>query len=214
MGKDHTNYYHVKWSAYAELDDEEVDITGFEVTYALDEIPTIKIWPTVGRDPMNDKEAEAVKKFLDAPQYTSLKVYVRGETELDSPDGEENPGFPYATSDDEEGTLVFDGYLMGSGYVSTRSPAGGAVALVATGAHWLTGLAGTDAHTTGTTAKGPAGWDEVANPWLTESAHNFDIQSLISVPTNDENVYLDLWEGYIKEIFYRIHNSSRFLEVV
>lgn len=197
MGKDHTNYYRVKFTAYAELNDERVDIAGFKATYGLDEIPTITIWPTVGRDPANDKEAEAVKKFLEAIEYTPLKVYAKFETELDNPESGE-PGFPY-----DEDTLIFEGFLMGVTYESSRSPTGGAMRLKAEGAHWLTALAGTDSHTAGTTLKGPAGWAELANPEYKGAGINlFDIQAAIT--TGKTSAVTNLWLEYIKIVFQSI----------
>ena len=199
MGKDHTNYYRVKYTAYAELDGEKVDIVGFQAKYELDRIPTIKVWPTIGRDPSNDKEAEAVSKFLDADQYTPLKVYANFETEMDNPE-EDEPGFPYG-----EDVLIFDGYLMGSDYTTSRSPVSGTMRLEVSGANWLTGLAGTDSHTEGTTVKGPAGWDELANPSSpdgTKGVGVLDIQALITV--NPERAAIDFWLQYVKLVFRSI----------
>ena len=116
MGKDHSNYYRVQFTAYAELDGDQVDIAGFQTAYALNNIPQITIWPTVGRDPANDKEAEAVKKFLDARQYATLRVFAKFETEMDNP-ASDDPGFPY-----DEDVLIFEGYLMGVTYRMSRSP--------------------------------------------------------------------------------------------
>ena len=200
MGKDHSNYYYVKFTAYAELDGEKVDIAGVETTYALNKIPTVVVRPTLGRDPSNDKEAGAVSKFLKAKQYTSLKVYAKFETELDSPDGNADPGFPY-----NKDVLLFDGYVMGLDYVTSRSPVGGGMQLRCNGSGWLTGLAGTDAQLVGTTAKGPAGYDELANPSSDDAGVGLlDMQALI---IDAEGALIDLW-AYIKDVFEAIVNNK------
>ena len=189
------NYYYVRCSAYAELDGEKLDITGFEITYELDEIPTVQIRPTVGREPRSNKEAKAVEAFLKATEYTELKVYAKFETKQDNPDADAK-GFPYDTD-----ILVFDGYFMGISYQSTRSPAGGSVSLVCSGAGWLTGLAGSTLQRAVSTAKGPGGFDELANT-KSQGSGLFDVQSSFLIAA--EGAVTSLWVEYIKPMFQEI----------
>ena len=84
-GKDHVDYYYVKFSARAELKGEEIDITGFDITYGVNSIPTATIYPTIGREPTNNKEAKAVEVLLKAQPFTSVKIYATFETDKDNP---------------------------------------------------------------------------------------------------------------------------------
>jgi len=200
VAKDHESYYRVRFSAYAELNGEELDIFGFEVRYVLDEIPQARIFPTVGREPTSGKEAQAVQAFLNAVPYTPLKVYVKMETEIDNPD-EANPGFPY-----NEDVLVFDGYFAGVGYQSMRTPAGGSAAsLVCYGMHWLTGLAGSDMQHTLNTVKGPGGFAELANT-KGSVLGLFDITSTFYKDVADAKT--DLWKKFVKPMFREILDTK------
>ena len=204
MPKDHTNYYHVKCSAYAKLGGEEVDITGFEAVYELNQVPSIKIFPTVGKDPSSGKEAEAVSKFLAATQYTELQVFAKFETELDNPESGD-PGFPYDTD-----VKIFDGYVLGCSYVAATAGGVGALQLECTGAGWLAGLGGTDVNSVGTTLKGPLGWTELANPTAEKGGKPgvFDINAPL-IAREPTFAIEDLWVGYVKEVFYLILNNER-----
>ena len=199
MAKNRDNYYYVRCSAYAELDGKQLDITGFEVEYKLDSIPTVRLFPTVGREPRSNKEAKAVDAFLKASEYTKLKVYAKFETKQDNPDASD-AGFPY-----DKDVLVFDGYFMGISYQSTRSPAGGSIALVCDGAGWLTGLAGSTLQNSFSTAKGPGGFSELAN---TKGAGLglFDVQSSFFAAA--EGTITSLWLDYIKPLFLEIVNNK------
>ena len=66
MGEQQRSYYYVKWSAYAEINGERVDIARLNVIYKLDYIPKAEFSPVVGRDPIAGKEAKARKTLLDA----------------------------------------------------------------------------------------------------------------------------------------------------
>jgi len=197
------NYYHVKWSAYADLDGTRIEISNFEIEYALDEIPTARFNPVVGRDGRTGKEAESVDALLNAAPYTPIKIYVKGETEEDSPQDE--PGFPY-----DEDTLIFDGYYQGVTYTSQRQLGGGSVAIGATAAGWLVGLVGTSTRTTRTAVKGPGGFFEAATVGMDEENPNptalFNLSAAVS--GNPENSVDDLWLRYIKPLFTAIASTK------
>jgi len=199
VAKNRDNYYYVRCSAYAELGGKQLDIMGFEIEYKLDSIPTVKLFPTVGREPRSNKEAKAVDAFLKASEYTTLKVYAKFETKQDNPDAND-AGFLY-----DKDVLVFDGYFMGISYRSTRSPAGGSVALVCNGAGWLTGLAGSTMQSIFSTAKGPGGFAELANT-KGEGLGLFDVQSSFFVAA--EGTITNLWLDYIKPLFLEIVTNA------
>jgi hypothetical protein len=100
-----SNYYRVKWSGYAEVGGERIEIAQLVITYALDSIPMASFTPVVGRNPRTGEEQKAIDSLLDAEPYVEVKIYVKGETEEDSPQGKDTPGFKY-----DEDQLVFDGY--------------------------------------------------------------------------------------------------------
>jgi hypothetical protein len=192
-GKDHADYYYVKWSAYAELDGAEQPISGLRIEYKLDTLPSAQILLTVGREPTSNKEAGTVEAFLQAKPYTKVKIYIKGETEMDSPKGSSDPGFPY-----NEDVMVFDGYLQGLTYRSRRTPVGGStVSLVANCVGWLAALGGSVSSTQTNTVKGPGGFDEIIN--LGPGGAAFDVSSTFNVDAR--GVITDLWLRYLKEMF-------------
>ena len=194
--KDHTDYYYVKFSAYAELDGEQIDITGMDVAYALNSIPTAQIYPTVGREPQNNKEAKAVEALLAAQPFTPIKLYATFDTDKDN--ASDDPGFPYGTDDP---VLLFDGFITGVTYQSTRSPAGGSVSLVAGAMGWLAAMRGTSAQTTKNTIKGPGSFAEAAN--LNNSRFSlFNTQSAFKADAGE--ITTDIWTEFIKPFYYEI----------
>lgn len=197
---DQRNYYYVKWSAYAEINDERVDIARLRVGYQLDDIPYAEFSPVVGRDPANGKEAKALDTLLDAAPFSTVKIYIKGETEVDSPQGTDSPGFPY-----DEDVLVFDGYYQGVRYVSSRSPSGGSVTLVGTAANWLIGLVGTSLQNVSTTVKGAGGFNEVCSVGLDGSTNPNAMFNLTSVlAAGAEKSIPDLWQEFLKPLFVSI----------
>lgn len=200
MAKDHVDYYYVRWYAYATLAGERIDIAGFDITYELDGIPQATIYPTIGTEPVSGKEAGAVSALLAAYPYTPLQIYIKGETDLDSPQGQQSPGFPF-----NEFIKVFDGYYQGVGYRSSRSPAGGSVQVTGSAAHWLTALTGTSSKDTANTVKGPGGFAEVAN--LGQGPGLFDIQAAIAGQEGFAAT-TELWTEFIKQMFYVIADTK------
>jgi hypothetical protein len=197
-GKDHSDYYYVRFSAYAELQGEQIDIAGVSISYTLNQIPMATIYPTVGREPQNNKEAKAVDKLLAAQPFTPVKIYAKFETDKDNPSDE--PGFPI-----DEDTLLFDGYITGVTYQTTRSPAGGSVSLSAGAMGWLAGLRGTSAQTTKSTVKGPGGFAEAAN--LNNSKFSlFDVKQAFA--TDGTGIVSDLWIEFIKPFFYELIDTE------
>lgn len=194
--RDHVDYYYVRWSAYAVIDGERVNIAGFDVTYALDNIPMATIYPTIGREPQSGKEAKAVAAFLQARPYVPVEIYVKGETRQDSPRGRDFPGFPY-----NQDVLVFTGFYQGIGYRSMRSPAGGQVQLTGNAAGFLSALYGSSARTSKTTVKGPGGFAEVAN-LKGEVTTPFDLASTVYLGI--EGAVTNLWLDFIKPFFQAI----------
>lgn len=193
-GKDHTDYYHVKFSAYAELKGERIDIAGMSVTYMLDDIPTAEIYPTVGREPVNNKEAMAVDKLLAAQPFTPIKLYAKFESSKDNPS--DDPGFPY-----DADTLLFDGYVTGVTYKTSRNPAGGWVNLTVGAMGWLAGMRGTSAQTAKATVKGPGGFAETANLNNGKIAL-FNAKQAFA--TDGLGIVTDFWLDFIKPFFYEI----------
>lgn len=200
MAKDHADYYYVKWSARAELDGEELPIVAIDITYAVDTLPTAHLALAVGREPNNNEEAKAADAFLQARPYTNVKVYIKGETELDSPVGTEEPGFPF-----DEDVLVFDGFLEGVGYESRRTPGGGSVSLTASCVGWLAGLGGSSSATQANAVKGPGGFDEILN--LGPENGIFDITNTFGVDI--DGTISNLWEDFIKDLFLAIANEPK-----
>lgn len=190
MAKDHADYYYVRWSAKAEIDGTEVPIAWLEVHYTINELPEAQLGLTVGRDPMSGEEAAAVDIFLKARPYTNVKIYIKGETEMDSP--QSDPGFPF-----DEDVLVFDGYLEGVNYQSRRTPAGGSVSVSASCVGWLAALGGSVSSTQTNTVKGPGGFDEIAN--LGPNIGVFDIYNTYGVDAT--GIISNLWVDFIKEMF-------------
>ena len=197
-GKDHTNYYYVRFSAYAELAGEQIDIAGMSISYALNSIPTAQIYLTVGREPENNKEAKAVDKLLAAQPFTSIKVYAKFETTKDNPS--DDPGFPIGKD-----VLLFDGYITGVTYKTSRSPAGGSVSLVAGAMGWLAGLRGTSAQTAKSTVKGPGGFAEIAN--LNNGGLSlFNVKQAFAEGVS--GIPTDLWKKFIKPFFNEITKTK------
>ena len=200
--RDHIDYYYVRWSAYARLQLQSggpwqrVDIAGFDISYELDQIPMATIYPTIGKEPRSGKEAKAVAAFLQARPYVAVEIYVKGETEQDSPHGKSHPGFLY-----NQDMLVFTGFYQGVGYRSMRSPAGGQVRLEGSAAGWLSALYGSSARTSKTTVKGPGGFAEVAN-LKGDSLTPFDLQSVIYEEI--EGAVTNLWLDFVKPFFEAI----------
>ena len=191
------NYYYVKWSAYAEINDERVDIAEFSITYQLDQIPKAVFFPVVGRDPRTGKAADALEMLLDAQPFSSVRIYVKGETEEDSPEAPSEPGFPY-----DEDVKIFEGYYQGVSYRSGRTIAGGAVTVGGEASGWLLGLLGTSAQTKVDTVKGPGGFAEIANVGNEKNINPhalFNVSSAFTV-TGDKAV-TDLWREFIKPLF-------------
>ena len=197
-GKDHVDFYYVKFSARAELQGEEIDITGFDIDYALNKIPVATIYPTVGREPTNNKEAKAVEALLDAQPFTPIKIYATFETDKDSPSDEK--GFPYGSE-----TLLFDGYITGITYQSNRSPAGGSIMLTAGAMGWLTGLRGTTCQTSKSTVKGPGGFAELLN-LNNKRITMFDYK--MAFATDGSGIVTDLWKEFIKPFFAELVNTN------
>lgn len=197
-GKDHVDYYYVKFSARAELQNEEIDITGFEIRYGLNMIPMATIYPTVGREPQNNKEAHAVQALLAAQPFTPVKIYATFETDKDNPG--EAEGFPHNSE-----TLLFDGYITGVTYQSNRSPAGGSVMLTAGAAGWLIGLRGTTAQSVGATVKGPGGFAEVLNLNNNRIAL---FEYKMAFTTDGSAIVTNLWTDFIKPFFGEIVNTE------
>lgn len=197
-GKDHVDFYRVKFTARAEVSGEEIDISGFDISYAINEIPTATIYPTVGREPQDNKEAKAVDVLLSAQPFTPVKIFATFETEQDSPADE--PGFPY----DEE-VLLFDGYITGVTYQSTRNPAGGAITLAAGAMGWLTGLRGTTSQTTKATVKGPGGFAEILN-LNNQRITLFDYK--LAFATDGSAIVTDLWTEFIKPFFRELTDTE------
>jgi len=198
------NYYHVKWSAYAEINDERVDISQFEITYQLDQIPQAIFFPVVGRDPRSGKVAKALETLLDAQPFSSVRIYMKGETEEDSPEAPAEPGFPYG-----ENVKIFEGYYQGVSYRSGRTPAGGAVTVAGIASGWLLGLLGTSTQTNLNTVKGPGGFAEVANVGNEENVNPnalFNLSNAFTV-TADKAV-TDLWREFIKPLFVALTDTE------
>ena len=200
------NYYYVKWSGYAEIEGTRVDILSFEITYELNEIPTATFFPVVGRDAQTGEEAEGIDALINAKPYTPIKIYMTGETELDSPQAPDEPGFPYG-----EDTLVFDGVFQGVRYRSTRQlgTGKGVVGLAASASGWLVGLVGTSANNTKTTVKGAGGFAEAANLGIDGNpllSAIFNITTAVS--SNVNNAVDDLWKSFIKPLFLSIANNE------
>lgn len=198
MAKDHVDYYYVKWSAYATLGGSRIDIAGFKLNYDLDKIPEATIFPTVGTEPRSQTEAKAVEALLETQPYMPVEIFVEGETEMDSPQGSEEPGFPY-----NEPVKVFEGFYQGVGYQSNRSPAGGSVKLTGSVAHWLTALTGTSSKNKVTAVKGPGGFAEIAN--IGDKPGLFDIKALIS--SGPGSASADIWTGFAKPFFVELANN-------
>ena len=197
-GKDHVEYYYVRCRAYAELQGTQIDITGYEITYALNSIPIAQIFPTVGREPINNKEAKAVDALLNAQPFTPVKIYSKFETDKDSP--ADDPGFPY-----DEDVLVFDGYITGVTYQSTRNPAGGSVSLVAGAMGWLTGLRGTTAQTNTATVKGPGGFAELAN---LNNGKITMFSTQMAFTADGRGIVTDLWKEFVKPFFFDLIDNE------
>lgn len=197
-GKDHTDYYYVRFSAYAELNGERIDIAGLLVDYALNQIPTASIYPTVGREPENNKEAKAVDKLLAAQPFTPIKIFAKFETDKDNPS--DDPGFPI-----DEDVLLFDGYITGVVYQTSRNPAGGWVSLVAGAMGWLAGLRGTSAQTAKSTVKGPGGFAELANLNNGKSSI-FNVKQAFAAGVS--GIPIDLWKEFIKPFFNEITKTK------
>lgn len=193
-------YYHVRWSAYAELDGGRVDISFLRATYALDVIPMITFSPVVGRNASSGEEADGVEQLLNAAPNTPIKVYIKGETEEDSPQGSGTPGFQYNTD-----VLIFDGYYQGVNYHSLRSAIGGTVAVRATAASWLVGLSGTTTQNKYTAVKGPGGFAEIANVGNEKNKNPLALYNLNNVfVAGAEEAVSDLWLSFIKPLFEAI----------
>jgi len=194
-----TNYYHVRWSAHAELDGQRIDISFLQAVYMLDAIPTITFSPVVGVNASSGEDAGGVEQLLNAAPFTPIKVYIKGETDEDGPQGSGTPGFKYNTD-----VLIFDGYFTGVTYQSLRSAIGGTVTVRAEAASWLVGLLGTTVHNQYTAIKGPGGFAEIA------SVGNEANPTL--APCNISNVFVagadqavaDLWREFIKPLFNAI----------
>jgi hypothetical protein len=158
--------------------------------------------PVVGRDPRSGTEQKAIDTLLDAEPYVEVKIYVKGETQEDSPQSE--PGFEYDTD-----ILVFEGFYQGVRYMSAQSPAGGTVTVAGTAAGWLSALVGTNAQTSLNTVKGPGSFAELANVSV-ENATNptalFNLTSAFSV-IPDQAVF-DLWKQFIKPLFRAITETD------
>jgi len=197
VARDHADYYYVKWSARAELLGEEIPIVSLSVTYALDSLPTAALVLAIGREPTSNQEAKAAEAFLDAQPYSPVKIYITGETDMDSPRSE--PGFPF----DEE-VMIFDGYLEGVGYESRRTPAGGSVSLVAHCVGWLAALGGSASSTQSNTVKGPGGFDEIAN--LGPKAGVLDVTTTYGVAV--EGIVTNMWSDFVKPLFIEIGNDD------
>jgi len=191
------NYYRVRWSAYAEINDERVDIAQFRITYALDSIPQAEFSPVVGRDPSTGKEAKALETILDAQPFSSVRIYVKGETEEDSPQAPGRPGFPF-----DEDVKIFEGYYQGVRYSSGRNPTGGSVTVRGVASGWLLGLLGTSAQVNLNTVKGPGGFSEIAN---VGTEQNINPHALFNVSnafvTTADKAVQDLWKEFIKPLF-------------
>lgn len=196
-GKDHTDYFYVKFSAYALLGGEQIDIAGMTVTYGLDSIPTAEIYPTVGREPRNNIEARAVEKLLAAQPFTTLSLYAKFETDNDSPS--DLPGFPY-----NKDVLLFDGYISGVTYDTSRNPAGGWVSVKASAMGWLTALRGTTAQTSKSTVKGPGGFAEAAN-LNNKKLMLFNIKQAFAA--DGVGVTTNIWKEFVKEFFFELMDS-------
>ncbi len=199
--RDHVDYYYVRWSAFATIAGHRVDITGFQVTYQLDQIPTAIIYPTIGKEPISGKEARAVTAFLQARPYVPVEIFVKGETTQDSPKGPGKPGFEY-----NKDIKVFEGLYQGVGYQSMRSKAGGRIRITGNAAGWLSGLYGSSARTDKTTVKGPGGFAEAANLKGAAGAL-FDIQSVWHEDIG--GAVTDLWKKFIKPLFERIVREKK-----
>lgn len=198
------NYFYVKWSAYAEINDERVDISHFDITYALDQIPQAHFSPVVGRDPRTGEEAKALEALLDAVPYSSVRIYVKGETEEDSPEAPGEPGFPYDTD-----IKIFEGYYQGVRYVSGRSIAGGSVTVQGEASGWLTGLLGTSMNVRANTVKGAGGFAEVANIGIGQNVNPFALFNLSSAfVVAGEKAVQDLWREFIKPLFEAITETE------
>ena len=199
-GRDHADYYYVKWAARATLNGEEHPVVGLTVTYELNKLPTLSLTLAVGREPTSNEEAKAATAFLEARPYSRVKVYITGETDLDSPVGTEEPGFPFGTE-----VMIFDGFLEGVTYRSRRSPAGGAVNLTADCVGWLGGMGGSSSSTQDNTVKGPGGFDEILN--LGPEQGLFDTTNMFGVDV--AGVTTDMWVQFIKQVFLAIVQSPK-----
>jgi len=197
LAKDHVDYYRVRWSAYAMLGGNKIAIAGFKLNFNLDEIPEATIFPTVGRTPTG-LEAKAVDALLNTQPYTPIEIFVKGETEMDSPQGKQTPGFPY--NDDVK---VFRGFYQGVGYQSLKSDAGGSIRLTGSATHWLTGLTGTSSKTKVTAVKGAGGFAEVAN--IGKGPGLFDIKAIIAAGPGSASA--DIWTEFTKPFFYELANN-------
>lgn len=203
--KDHADYYYVRWSAYAMITEspgakpQRVDIAGFEVTYMLDELPRAEIYPTIGKEPRSGKEAKAVTAFLRARPYVTVEIFIRGETQQDSPHGSKDPGFLYNTD-----VKVFSGFHTGTTYRSLRSPAGGQVQVVGNAVGWLAALSGSSTRTDQTSVKGPGGFADAANH-KGENITMFSSRAVVYAKL--DGAVTDLWLNFVKKFFEEIVNA-------
>jgi hypothetical protein len=129
-----------------------------------------------------------------------VKVYINGETDMDSPLGKEEPGFPF-----NEDVMIFDGFLEGVSYQSERTPAGGSINLTAQCCGWLGGLGGSSSSTQQNTVKGPGGFDEILN--LGPEQGLFDITNTFGVDL--AGTVSNLWTEFVKPLFRAITQQPK-----
>lgn len=203
MALDHSNYYHVGWSAYAVINNERVDIAGFNIRYELDAIPQATIYPVVGREPSTDREARSFQVILNAQPYSRVQIYINADPLAgDSPS--DTPGFLYRTDQ-----LVFDGYYIGVGYEESRNPAGGSVQVTADALGWLAGLIGTSGQTARNTVKGPGSFADLCNVGLPGASNpNAIIDTRNAFVAGPTAAVSDLWIEFIKPLFDAIINTE------
>ena len=196
------NHYHVRFKAQVNIDEEVYDISGFEITYERNAIPSAMFFLNVGREPLTGEGPGGTSALLRVEPYTEMTINIRAETELDHAEGEMYPGFPFG-----EDVMIFRGFFTGAGYQTLRTPGSGSVALVGHATGWLAGLGGTSASANLTTVKGPGGFDEIATLQPQENkVALLDLQGAIQY-AGAEGVNTDLWVSILEPMMRAIANQ-------
>jgi hypothetical protein len=189
--------FRVNWSAYATVDGERTDISQFEVSYLLDQVPMAKFTPTVGRDPVKNKKGKGIDIISDALPFTPVEIFMRGDVasgKADSPRGTSFPGFPLG-----QDVKIFEGFYTQAGYTGAT----GNVATNGLAFGWLGGLYGSSPQTVGTTAKGGGGFNELAN--ITAPGGGITMNEIqMAITFGKKGAIINLWKNFVKEMFKAI----------